>query len=69
MKYKVVFLDCARDCFEAKKEQEQLIEDGYLLTGQIDWDMIYEHPDLGNREDIIKRHNEYMSYLAGVGIS
>lgn len=65
---KIIFVDCAVPSDEAIKNQNKAIQEGYLLTGQYDWEMVYEHPDYGDREDIMKRHREYMSYLISVGI-
>ena len=57
----IEFLDCTQDCLKVNKKRDELIKEGYLLTGQSNWAMVYENPDFGNREDILKRHNRYMS--------
>ena len=47
---------------DALAECNELEQSGYLVVDQFDYTLVYEHPDLGNREDILKRHNQHIEY-------
>lgn len=53
-----IFVDCDVSAEEANKKANKAIENGYLLTGQVGYTMIYEHPEL--EESVVQRHNEYI---------
>lgn len=61
--YRVELVDCDVPVEWSKVQCEKLEAMGYVATKTVDWNIVYEHPDLGDREDILRRHNEYVDYL------
>ncbi|WP_395546778.1 MULTISPECIES: hypothetical protein [unclassified Lacrimispora] len=50
------------------KKAKRLEMDGYKLTGQSGYTMFYESTDEEDKNDVIKKHEEYMQLLKSMGI-
>lgn len=57
------YLDVADGSINHKAEQKILAENGYLLTGQYDYTMVYEKPNEQDTFNVKDRHRKYMSII------
>jgi len=62
----VEYVNCQRPVQDINADIKILNKYGYLVTGQEDWDLIFEHPDKGNSQEIMKKHKEHLSRTTGI---
>lgn len=62
----IEYVNCQRPADEINKDVKILEDNGYIVTGQWEWDLIFEHPDKGSKKAMLERHKEHMRYCKEV---
>jgi len=55
------FVNLQRPMEEIEEDIKLLESHGYLATGQFYYDIMYENPNMGNKENILRKHEKHKS--------